>query len=268
LRSSVADYEVIKTLPPNNLGQLRYLCQPPERFGLEEPVMVTELAVDASGWRDLAGHLSVLARTPSPHLLGLLEVGPDLDPHGAGVYLASEAALAGTAADAQPKEPRTSIAAVATAARGAHALHESGVAHGSIDPRAILFTGRGPVLAPPPLGGPPGVVARAKSWKDLVACDPGLLRGEQPSRASDLWSLAATLHALLSDRPLYPDIATARGAEPIVTTVQRVLFTRPEPDPALPHDLAEILSNCFAADPADRPATADQLADQLFGLLP
>jgi serine/threonine protein kinase len=264
LRSSVADYAIIRALPASNFGQTRYLCRAPERLGIDEPVMVTELSVDASGWRDLASRLSTLATIGSPHLLTLFEVGPDLDPEGAGVYLTSESAPGGSAQEASRRDQRTMVGAVAAAARGADAMHSAGVAHGAIDAGAILFTARGPALTPPPLGGPSGVVARAHGWKDLAVLDPDLLRGEAPSRSSDVWSLAATLHGLLSSRPLYPDInADGEATEPIVTTVQRVLFTRPEVDPSLPPPLAAVLSRCFAADPSDRFATAAELADEL-----
>ncbi len=264
MRSSVADYEVIRALPASNFGQSRYLCRAPERFGLDEPVMVTELAVDASGWRELTGRLTTLSAIDSPHLLTLLEVGPDLDPEGAGVYLASESAPGGSAQEASRSDQRTLIAAVAAAARGADAMHAAGVAHGAIDASTILFTSRGPALSPPPMGGPAGVIARARGWKDLTVLDPDLLRGDLPSRSSDIWSLGATLHNLLSTRPLYADIrADGDAAEPVVTTMQRVLFTQPDVDPSLPPSVVAVLSRCFATDPADRLATAGELADEL-----
>jgi serine/threonine protein kinase len=260
LRSTVADYRVIRALPPTGAGQARYLCEPPERLELEGNVMVTELPVDASGWRDLAGGLSRLAGVPSAHLLSLIEVGPDLDPKGAGVYLASEAALGGTVGDpVDPLDAAGCIRVVAEAARGAHALHESGIAHGSIDRRSIFVSSRGGALGPPTLGGPPGVVARMSDWRDLVVLEPSLLRGEDPTRSSDIWALAATLHGLLSPRPLYPGI----DEDPSVTAVQRILFTRPEVDPALPFGIAENLAACLADDPGERMLSADELADHL-----
>ena len=48
LRSSVADYEVIRALPATGTGQARYLCQSPDRLFLDgASVWITELAVDA-----------------------------------------------------------------------------------------------------------------------------------------------------------------------------------------------------------------------------
>jgi eukaryotic-like serine/threonine-protein kinase len=262
LRSLVADYEVIQALPSTVAGQVRFLCRPPVRLGLDAtPVEVTELAIDATGWRELADGVSRLAGVRSANVVRLFEVGPDLDPDGAGVYLVTEWAPGGSTDD--PTEPLDSsgrIRAVAQAAQGAHALHEAGVAHGSINRGSILLAERGAVLGIPALGRPPGTVTTMRSWRDLVALDPALLRGEEPSRSSDIWALAATLHGLLSDTPLYPDI----DDDPDVTAVQRILFTRPEVDPRLPADVGAILVACLADDPAERVQTAADLSERLL----
>jgi serine/threonine protein kinase len=208
----------------------------------------------------LTGNLSRFAGVTFPHLLSLVEVGPDLDPAGAGVYLVSEAAPGGTIGDpAQPLDAPALSRAVAEAARGAHALHECGIAHGSIGRRSIFLTSHGAALGPPPVGRPAGVVARTADWRDVAVLDPSLLRGEEASRSSDIWALAATLHGLLSPLPLYRGI----DADPSVTAVQRILFTRPEIDPALPSGIAATLASCLADDPGERILSAEDLADRL-----
>jgi serine/threonine protein kinase len=196
----------------------------------------------------------------SPHLLRLIEVGPDLDPAGAGVYLVSEAASGSSIGEpAETLDTAARIRTVAEAARGAHMLHECGIAHGSIDSRSIWLTSRGGALGPPSLGGQAGVVTRMRESGDVAVLDPALLRGEDPSRSTDIWALATTLHGLLSARPLYPGI----DADPAVTAVQRVLFTRPEIDPSLPAGIAESLAVCLADDPGERILSAAQFADRL-----
>src|SRR5581483_2365582 len=108
------------------------------------------------------------------------------------------------------------------AAAGAHAMHQSGLAHGSIDGRSVLLADRGGVLAPPPLDLPLGVAARFTTGAVLETVDPDLICGELPSRCSDIWSLGATAHVALGGAPLYEGV---REDEP-VTAVQRVLFAR------------------------------------------
>lgn len=222
--------------------------------------MVSELAVDAEGWPALLDALIRLAAAGDDRLLEAVEAGPD--PATGGAFVVTETAEGGTLA--QPEnEPdfRSRVAAVEAAARAAHALHEAGLAHGAIHPGTILLTARGAVLDLPRVDAPPGEVVRIGGWSELVTVDPELLSGETPSRSSDIWALGATLHSLLSDHPLFPGI---EEDEP-VTAVQRIMFTRPEADPALPGPLLELIRKCLAADPADRPRTALALAESLAG---
>ena len=257
VRDSIADFDV--EAPWGERGG-RYVCRPPERLGRTGQVMVSELAVDAEGWQQLCDWLIRLASAPGGGLLEVIEIGPDLDT--GGVFLVTETADGGTlAAPEEPADDRRRLDAVASAARAAHALHEVGLAHGSIHAGTILFGGRGPVLDVPRLGAPPGEVARVGPWEELVAVDPELLAGEAPSRHSDIWALGATLHSVMSRRPLFPDI----GDDEPVTAVQRVMFTRPEPDPALPAALLELVESCLAPDPADRPPSALAVAERLAG---
>jgi serine/threonine protein kinase len=260
LRSSVADYEVIAELPSVG-GGARYLCRTPDRLELSTAtVMVTEVAVDAAGWQALTERLTRYSAVSSDRVMSLIEVGPDLDPIGAGVYLATESAPGGWLSDpVEDLDGPSRVQAVGQVAAGLHALHESGVAHGGITARAVVLTGRGAVLAPPPLDLPVGALTRVGAWRDLVTLDPDLLSGEESSRSSDVWALGATLHIALSDRPLYPGIEK----DAAVTAIQRILYTRPEIDPDISPDVADVIRSCLEPDPAARPTTAEELADRL-----
>jgi serine/threonine protein kinase len=253
----VADYEVIEEIGQTRSGKSIYLCRPPDRLQRQGPVMVSEVALDAGRWHQMTDQLERLVTLGPEMFLELLEVGPDLDPSGAGVYLVSEVAPGGSLeAPAHPLDLPEITAAVAIAAEAAHALHEAGLAHGSIDGRAVLLTERGPVLSPPPLDMSPGAVTRSDGWRHLSTVDPDLICGESPSRSSDVWSIGATLHNALSINPLYEGM---EGDEP-VTAVQRILFGRPRVDPTLPADLARVVAACIEADPSRRPQTAAEVA--------
>jgi eukaryotic-like serine/threonine-protein kinase len=261
LRPSVADFEVVAELA-GSAGRPRYLCNPPDRLDLRgEQVMVTELAAGPATWSAVAGRLAAFAAVGSDNLLRLLEVGEDPDPDGLGAYAASEAPAGELVAESGTLGTARAARAVAEAAMGAHALHEAGVAHGSISASTIHLTSRGGVLAPPCVDCPDGLVARIAGWRELETVDPDLFSGGLPSRSSDIWSLGATLHGLLSARPLHPGID---GDQP-VTAVQRLLFTNPEVDPRLPRVLADVISSCLDADPAARPTTAAVLSELILG---
>ena len=261
MRSAVADYQVV-----DDLGRGRYAARPPARLQADggpapERVTITELAVGPADWPETVSSLTRFASVQSPHLLRLLEVGPDMDPDGSGVYLVSEEVTGGTlAAPVRSLALGDRVRAVADAALGAHALHEAGMVHARIAPSTIFLLERGAVLGPPGASSPAGRVLVMRDWHDLALMDPDLLRGQPPSRSSDIWALAASLHAVAATAPLYPAMT---GDKP-VTAVQRVMFSRPEPGPDTPDDLAGVLLDCFDPDPAKRPKTASELAQRLL----
>ncbi|HET6917041.1 MAG TPA: hypothetical protein VFH56_13195 [Acidimicrobiales bacterium] len=264
MRSAVADYEVVE-----ELGRGRYAASAPERLGLAGSggeagrVAVTELGIGSAVWAELTASLCRFAAVDSPRLLRLFEVGPDVDPAGAGVYLVTEYAPGGTLASPSQRLSRTEqVRALAGAALGAHDLHEAGVAHGAINPSVVFLTDRGAVLGPA-VGGPAGRVVAMRDWRDLALVDPDLLRGQPPSRSTDIWALAASLYALVGPAPLYPSMVDDQP----VTAVQRVLFSRPEVSPSTPDGLAEVLTPCFDADPGRRPQTAAELGERLLDLV-
>lgn len=260
MRSSVADYEVIEALRPSASGSPRYLCRPPDRLRVEGSVVVTELAVDASGWHQLADYVARVSSLGPELFVELLELSPDLEPGAAGVYLSCEHCPGGSLDEpAEPLEPGAAIEAVARAADAVHSMHEIGLTHGWIDGRAILLAERGAVIAPSPLDVQSGVLARFAGWRSVVTLDPDLLRGEGPSRSCDIWSLGATLHSALTSQPLYPGID---GEEP-VPAVQRVLFERPVVDESLDRSIADLIRACLEIDPARRPPTAADVASTL-----
>lgn len=259
MRSSIADYEVVEVLAAAGEGAARYLCRPAARLGWEDPVEVREVSLGDDRWPVWSDLVTRIAAVQAPDLRALLEIG--LDPDGAGAWLSAEAAPGGDLSDPVGGRP-VLLEAVASAARAVHALHEVGLAHGSVSPLAVVFTSHGPVLDPPVGTGPEGLVAAASGGRPLSAVDPELLRGEAPSRSSDIWSLGATLHLALSDRPLHPGI----DSDQTVTAAQRVMFTRPEIDPALPAGVRQLIERCLAANPADRPETAADVSEALAGL--
>lgn len=249
--SSIADYEVIGSVPRPPGRRPAHRCRPPERLGVDGDVMLTEVAADGGAWPEVVERLLRMAATADDHLLRLLEaIGPA---GGRPGFLVSE--LPGDGYGARPSLGGA-LRAVEAAALAAHALHEAGLTHGGIGPDALFDTGRGPVLGPPPLDDPAGTVVDASSWERLVTVDPERLAGEAASRSSDVWALGATLHLLASDRPLYDGIE----ADPPVTAVQRALFSAPDVDPALPEGVGRLVSDCLARDPGDRPATAADVA--------
>jgi serine/threonine protein kinase len=274
LRSSLADYQLLGSLVSGGENDGTWLARPPARLGLtQSTVVVTEIPdPGANEWGDLIERLSDLASVRHEHLPRLIEAGRIDDGRGDASRRDSGpvAWVTRDAADARPLRPGSgsrdqALGAVAGAARAAHALHQAGWAHGDIRPTAILVGSDTVMLepplrtvaTPPPLAGPP----RGSTGFDSV--DPSALWGEGPSRAGDIWSLAATAHALVTGRLVHP----ALPGDPIVTAAQRILIEAPHLASELDPGLSALLRACLSPDPADRPPTADDLAGQLDRLV-
>ena len=90
---------------------------------------------------------------------------------------------------------------MAHAPRATHALHEAGIAHRDIKPANVLLYPGGAKLADLGLSHVlrPGVT--------IGYLDPCLIRGDRPSRASDIFSLGATLHYAVAGEGLYGAVA-------------------------------------------------------------
>jgi len=157
------------------------------------------------------------------------------------------------------------LRAVAGAARGVHALHEVGLAHGNVSPATVRPGTHGGLIDLPAIRSEPEGEGRILTISDptqLDTVDPAIVRGGHPSRASDLWSLGATLHRALTGRLLHPDLV---GDEPMIA-LQRVAFEPTRIADHLDPAVAAIVASCIAPAPAERPSSAAVLADHLDAL--
>ncbi|MCL2394345.1 MAG: hypothetical protein FWC87_06605 [Acidimicrobiaceae bacterium] len=273
MRTRIADYQLIRPLEDDlSDGQTSvdpaatpaeatgtYLAQPPTRLDLGNTQVVVHLDPASDPVVRWVQHL---AGAHSPHLPTLIELGGDSESVPRSLYWVHT--WTGDATMARP--PFTLSLAfvlwlVAGAARGAHALHEVGLVHGDINPRLIRFNDRAVTLDPPVRvpDVPLGLARRLDRTTELDLIEPGVARGELPSRASEIWTLGAVLHLGLSGQLLHPGLAD----DPPVTAVQRIMFEPPRIAPGLDPEAAQIISSCLAPDPARRPQSAGALADQL-----
>ena len=93
---------------------------------------------------------------------------------------------------------------------------------------------------------------------------PEQLQFEEPDRRSDLFALGVVLFEMVSGRRLYRNSEGADGA--------RRILHEPPPDvgeirPEVPASLVELLFRLLAKKPADRPATAAEVARRLEEIL-
>lgn len=276
MRTRIADYQLVRPLedelsdgqspsgpvqsPAHGAGVSgTYLAQPPARLGLDSEAVVVHLSPPADAVVQWVQHL---AAARSPHLPALIELGGDPESVPRALYWVHT--WTGDATMARPPFTLSLpfvLWLVAGASRGAHALHEVGLVHGDMNPRVIRFNDRSVTLDPPAEAPdmPPGLARHLHRRADLDLLDPGVARGDLPSRASEIWTLGAVLHLGLSGQLLHPGLAE----DPPVTAVQRVMFEPPRIAAGLDPEAARIITDCLAPDPARRPQTAGILADRL-----
>jgi serine/threonine-protein kinase len=162
------------------------------------------------------------------------------------------------------------------AARGLHAAHELrdgqgrplGLVHRDVSPNNILIGFDGSVRVTD--------FGIARALGNASATGSGVLKGtagyfspeqlrfEQPDRRSDLFSLGVVLYELLVGERLYPNRDDFEGA--------RRTLAEPAPDLGdvrddAPPALVDLIFQTLAKDPAQRPGSAEEIAERLEGAL-
>ncbi|MBI2709266.1 MAG: protein kinase [Actinobacteria bacterium] len=260
---AIADYTIRRELGPGGVG-VSFLAAAPARLGgAGDPVVVRLVRAprdDLRTVRRVLEHIAAAAAAHSDRLAPILDAGHD----GPLVWVARPWFAAGTLAQHEGTLNRAErLRAVIDAARAAHALHEVGVAHRRITPRNVALAGDGSArLCDPGIGHvlvPGRTLTAAEAKTSLPWVDPAVLRGEAPSRSTDIWSLGVLLlHAL-----------GARPAGPAAPQVQVVAALRnPPPLPVeLASQEARLVRSLTDPDPGRRPRTAAEVAELVQELL-
>lgn len=262
---TIADFTVLR--PLGRSGSF-VLAEPPSRLADAGPQVVLKVypadaATDEHSALDrVASALRAIAAVHSSYLVRLLEVGRN----DGLIYYAMEHLPGGSlAAPADQLTFAEVLRAVSCAARGAHDLHEHGIAHRNIHPAGVILHADGARLSDPGLATylNPGMTLTGRlGTPHLPFMSPDLLRGQEPTRASDLYSLGATLHFAASGQTLYPrvDDSDPNAALP------SIMSSTPTIDAGLPAPIAQIVQQCIDPGHQDRPNTAGDLADRLDAL--
>ena len=200
-----------------------------------------------------------------PHVIDVYDAGtlPDGRP-----YLVMELCPAGSLADALHRDGPMSPAQVRDIgiriSDALAAAHAAGVLHRDIKPANILINHYGLVgLSDFGLASIMAVGGEQSASREALTpafAPPETFRGEEPTVAGDIYSLVATLYALLAGRPpRFP----AGPKDPGIATII-ALHDQPVDDvPGTPPGLMAILRRGLAADPAARPPSAAVLRDAL-----
>ncbi len=263
-RSGIADYKFTRSLGAGSHGAF-YLAPKPDRLPVEAEFVAVKVLSGGSSqdvFRRAVRELAAFAAVSSPYLVTLYDAGQQ----GDELYYSMEYLPGGSlASPAEPVDRAQALTAVAHAARAAHALHEAGIAHRDIKPANVLLYPGGGKLADLGLSQvlTPGItVTRMGPAGDISYMDPGLLIGDKPSRATDIFSLGATLHFALTGESLYGPLPQ----DDPVMAMRRVVAHPPAVVASLDAQAAELINEAIASDPDKRPASAAELADKIEAL--
>lgn len=155
-------------------------------------------------------------------------------------------------------DPDTVRSIVGQMALALHAAHEAGVVHRDVKPANVLLAGDG-VVKLTDFG-----IARATGSSGLTKTgemlgtphylSPEQALGRAATAASDLYALGVVAHELLTGRRPF-DLDT-----PVATALAHITEPMPTLPSAVPSDLLDVISRCLAKDPAQRPASAREIA--------
>ncbi len=195
--------------------------------------------------------------------------------HGEGLtddglpYLVMAFYAKGTLSDRLDRDgaiPWQEVTAIGVKMAGAlESAHRQGVLHRDVKPENVLVSALGePVLADFGIArimGNERLTASGGITGTLATLAPELLEGGDPSPASDVYGLAATLWHLLRGGPAF-----VRGTEETLVSVIARIITEPPPDLVefgIPRSVSDVLAAGLAKAPGDRPPTARAFGGQL-----
>ncbi len=246
------------------------------QVSLKRPVAVKRiaehLANDVDNVARFEREAQCIARIQAPNVVGVYEFGQYADAGGNAHYLLVMELVEGGASlkkyMTEPLDWRLASSVALQAAEGLAAAAEQGVVHRDIKPDNIMMTRKG-VAKLTDFGLAKAVDSTSMTMGGTLLGTPSYMppeacRGEPTDFRGDLYSLGATWFHMLAGR-------TPFQAENTMAML-RAHLDEPVPDiallnPAVPEPIAALVRRCLAKRPDDRPASAQQLANELIALV-
>jgi tetratricopeptide (TPR) repeat protein len=264
-------YEIVRFLGEGSNKQV-FLAQD-TKLGREIAIaFVHRAAASAETLTRVRREVQAMARLGDhPNVVTVYDVGEE----GGRTYIISQYVEGGSLAQRLRRLPGRRMPtddALAVAVQVASALahaHEHGIVHRDLKPGNVFLTTQGTALL--------GDFGMAVKSSDLrVTMDhafvgtahymaPEQARGKPVDVRSDLYSFGAMLFEMTCGRPPFT------GEDPIAVVAQHAHSPRPnatEIEPAVPPELAELIEQLMAVQPADRPRAATEVHARLVALAP
>ncbi len=253
----LGDYEIECELGAGGAA-IVYRARSPHGTVVALKVLRRELGEDAESRERFAREIRVAREVRDRHLVEIVDAG-DRDGRP---YVALEYLPGGSLADRIAKgvfNVHGVVRLIAELAAGLEALHRQGLVHRDVKPSNVMFRDDGSAVltdfglvraASGTVLTTPGQVL---GTLDYLA--PELIRGGEPTSASDIYALGCVAFECLAGTPPFADRS--------LLSVGTAHLEHPPPDPPAPPEFAWALVRALEKDPEARPASATMFANLL-----
>ncbi len=260
------DYELLDEIARGGMGVVYKArqCKLNRTVALKM-ILTGELASEAAVRRFYA-EAEAAARLDHSHIVPVFEVGQHDGCHYFSMGYVEGESLAKRLRSG-PLPPQQAAEYVRKIALAVHYAHEKGVVHRDLKPANVLLDGHGePKVTDFGLAKRIDATDGATATGEVLGT-PSYMPPEQAAGkvselgpTADVYSLGATLYALLTGRPPFQ-------AANVMDTLLQVLECPPPPpqvlNPDVPPDLQTVCMKCLEKAPGQRYASAAELADDL-----
>lgn len=247
-------YHLLARLGAGGMGQV-YLGRSPGGRLVAVKVIRDEISDHPDSLARFRRETATVEAVRSAYTAQLIEASLDTPPYWLVTEYVAGPTLRGAVGASGPFPPDSALRLLAALAEGLAAVHAHGVTHRDVKPHNVILSPQGPQLID--FGIARGLEQTILTRDGMTSGTPGytapevLLRNEV-GPAADIFALGATLAYTATGRPPY---GTGEPAAVSYRTVHEdidLAGVRP--------GLAELIRQCVAKDPADRPEPAAVIA--------